>query len=161
MNENIVNKKEYNDFLFFHGICFDKKSDQVVFNDYGMTISDVLNTNMIRDFGKFSRYCVVGKYNYIDQVLELGISMIESPYPYVKKTARDIAINNLLNKTDFSLTITFEFLSAWLMYNLGNEVKIFNKVNYLLKNLRRGSLITLFKEKRTKRFIEEINKINK
>ena len=162
MSENVV-KKEYDKSMFFHGVCFDKKSDQIFYNSEFMTLSDAVNMGHFGKglFGKYSRYCVCGRFNYVDNVLMLGLSMLEAPHPYVKKKARDVAIDNLLNRTEFSLQLNFEFLKAWLMYETGNELKTFTELNCVLKKFRRGSLITVFKEKRSGRIIDEINKINR
>ena len=157
MSENVV-KKEYDKFMFFHGVTFDKKSDQECYLDNLDEFGSVDSAKYISK--KYSRYCVCGKFDYVDNVLELGLSMLEFPHPYVKKKAREVALNNLLNENEFSFGLSFEFLEAWFLYKTGNELKVFNEINYILKRLRRGSLITFFKEVRVKRLIEELNKIN-
>jgi len=132
-------KKEYNNLLFFHGVCMDKQDEQTVINDLELTVDEIGGA-----FSKFSRYCVVGKFNYDDKVLELGLSMIEFPYPYVRKKAREVATEKLNTKSDFSMSIHFTDLKDLLDYSLGNEIIVFNELNKIIKGFRRGSLMNFF-----------------
>jgi hypothetical protein len=154
MTENVI-KREYNKLLFFHGVCFDKKSDHKFYNDLDAELG--VNIDLCKVINnKYSRYCIVGEYNYNDNILVLGLSMLEYPHPYFKKKAREIAIENLNSRAEFSIVISFEFLKESLGYELGNEVKTFNQLNQALKSVHRGSLITLFVENRYDRLVSAI-----
>ena len=144
----LIEKKEYNGLIFFHGICFDKIGEQEVVQDLELSIDEISGA-----FTKFSRYCVAGKFNYDEKVLELGLSMIEYPYPYVKKKAREVAANNLANKSFFSIEIPFSVLEKVVDYKLGNEIKTFNNLNVIFKSYRRGSLMHFFKDKKIEKLL--------
>lgn len=157
--EELKEKKEYNEMLFFHGMCFDKKYDQAVYRDLGYSPSDVSEYGKIYQWGKRSRYCLVGKYNYQLKQLELGLSMLEHPYPYVKKTAREVAVKNMNEKNYFSLQIPFVLLEDIFYYDLGSEIYVFNNVKSILNRFSRGSLIYLFRDKILNKFVNEVNKM--
>lgn len=144
----LFEKKEYNDLMFFHGVCLDNKKDQEVVNDLKFTIDEISGT-----YNKFSRYCIAGKFNYEEKVLELGISMIEFPYPYVRKRAREVAVENMNKKNYFSVNIPFDLLTEVVDYTLGSEIKSFNDLNVIFKAYRRGSLIHFFKDKKINKLL--------
>lgn len=147
MNE-LIEKREYNNLIFFHGVCLDNKGDQVVVNEYDISIDDIKKVCK-----KFSRYCIAGKFSYDDRVLELGLSMIEFPYPYVRKKAREVATDNLNQKNYFSANIPFDLLTDTVNYSLGTEIKSFNDLNQIFKGYRRGSLMNFFKNKNIEKLL--------
>lgn len=150
---NLTEKKEYNNYLFFHGACFDRQFDQDNFN-YNDSEKSILSSDIVSLFGKFSRYCIAGKYNYENNQLELGISLLESPHPYVKKKAREIAIKHL--EENKSIKIDFEKLYLWVDFERGNEVKAFNTLCFIMQDLKRGSLIGMFNTGTFKTLIDSI-----
>lgn len=144
----LIEKKEYNELIFFHGVCLDNKIEQAIVNDLELSIDEISGACT-----KFSRYCVAGKFNYEDRVLELGLSMIEFPYPYVRKKAREVAVENLTKKNYFSVNIPFDVLNDVVGYSLGSEIKSFNDLNIIFKSYRRGSLMHFFKDKKIEKLL--------
>ena len=147
---NLKEKKEFIEVLFFHGITFDKKWDQLYYASYETPITDINKYT----YGKYSRYCIAGRYNYIDKQLELGLSMLEHPHPYIRKKAREVAINHLDNKTDFSINIPFKVLEQMYEYEFGNEIHVFNDLNIFINYFNRGRLIYFFKDKKVYKLAE-------